>query len=288
MWQCRLQEPARERTDPAVLLEARLRMKEQLGTKYTDAALTIARRMLHDYDLVSHLHSGKTHSRSYFLLLELIAEFPVLQQCLAGGSVRTLHMDVGAGGFIDALLKWAPAADWHATSTTDVYEHIRSAKKNNGHSRLLHHSIAQEVIEPRLVTVQNATVDSVALALQVLHPQGVLLLQCDDPLGNMVGVCCAAFQQVIVCKPRLIAPSAPDFVILAYQRQPGTLLEYTAAQEQLIQMELHGIKQAMSLAVYLTQIDIKTSTDTQKLYFDHVVTNTTRIEKVQRVLSAIM
>jgi hypothetical protein len=288
MWQCRLQEHAHQPAEPERLIEARGRMKDSMGSKYTDAALTVARRMLHECDLIPHLHAGKTHSRSYFLLLELIAEFPVLQQCVDLPNLKSLHLKVGAGGFIDALLKCTPLADWHATSNTEVYEHIRNAKKNNGHSRLLHHSIAQEVGEPRLITVQNAHSEDIELALSILHPQGVLVLQCDNPTDNMVGLCCAAFEHVVVCKPRLIAPSSPDFIIVAHQRHVGTFIEYTAAQEELVRMELEGIQKAMCLATYLTQIDIKNNTDTQKLYFDHVVTNASRIEKAQRVLSAIM
>jgi hypothetical protein len=264
-------------------------MKEDIGTKYTEAALTVARRMLHDYDLIPHLHAGKTHSRSYFLLLELLAEYPALRHIATTANVRTLHLDVGPGGFIDALLKSNLSADWHATSSTEVYEHIRNAKKNNGHSRLLHHSIAQEVGDARLITVQTASPENMALALQILHPQGVLVVQCEEPSSGLVGQCAAHFDHVMVCKPRLLAPSAPDFIIIAAQRRAttGATMEYTEAQEQLVCMELQGIQQARCLATYLTQIDIKNNTDTQKLYFDHVFTNAKRIEKVQLVLSAI-
>jgi len=289
MWQRTLTPHATETdlVDPGVLITARAHMKEHTGSKYTEAALIVARRMLHDYDLVPHLQTGSTRSRAYFLLLELIAEFPILQQCLAAPHVRTLHLDVGPGGFIDAVLKKAPKADWHATSSTEVYEHIRNAKKNNGHARLLHHSIAHEVGEPQLITMQGS-LENLTLALQILHPQGILVAQCDNPYSEVVTVCAAKFQHVVVCKPRLLAPSAPDFIVLAWHPGPAAVpLQPMGVVDALARMELQGIQQAANLAFYLTQIDVKSYADTQTLYFDHIATNASRMEKVHRVLEQI-
>lgn len=296
MWQCSLHEPLHGSLPTgdslAALLSARENMKALTTTQYTEAALAVARRTLHEFDLVPHFHSGPAHSRSYFLLLELYHSFPEIAQCLKTSFVKTLHLDMGAGGFIDALLKLAPSADWHGTSSTEVYEHIRIAKKPNGHARLLHNSISQEVGDPMIITIQGSQIlSNLQIALDILHPQGILIIQCENPYMDIIPTCMSMFEHVYLCKPSMVAPSSSDFIIIASIRKstPSSpmLSSWLIAREILTQLEINGIARAIRLATYLTQMNIKTTTDTQKFYLDHIATNPSRMEKAQRILSKI-
>ena len=295
MWQCSLHEPSNgslpSGNSQAALLHTRQKMAELTGTQYTEAALSVARRTLHECDLVPHYHSGPAHSRSYFLLLEVYHGFPEIAQSLKPVGVKTLHLDMGAGGFVDAIIKIAPTADWHGTSSTEVYEHIRTAKKPNGHARLLHNSISQEVGDPMLITIQGSQITTnLQFALEILHPNGILIIQCDNPYMDIIPTCMGLFDRVYLCKPSMVAPSSPDFVLIASNRRssgPMLLNSWLIAREILTKLEIDGIERSVRLATYLTQSDVKTTNDTQKFYLDHIATNPSRMEKAQRVLSKI-
>jgi hypothetical protein len=290
MWQCDLRqslpsaniEGMRERMDAHIGL-----MNANIGVQYTEESLHIAKRTLHDYDLIPHLHAGAAHGRIYFMFLEIIANFELLQHTLQAKNVRTLHMDVGAGGIIDAVLKYAPHADWHATSRSpDVYQHIRTAKKINGHARFLHDNIAQEVENAMLITCSSSDLDH---AISLLHENGVLLMFCDNVFDDSIGVVLNNFENVHMCKPLIMAPSAPGCIVIAHQKQRSNCIPnaWAHAARQLAEQEYIGRCKAMQLAMYLTNIDIKTTTATQKFYLDYVASSPSRMEKAQRVLNSI-
>jgi 23S rRNA U2552 (ribose-2'-O)-methylase RlmE/FtsJ len=272
-----------------MLMEAREAFKK--STQYTDSAIMVAQRVLHDYYLVPYMHAGAAHNRLFFTMLEIIHEFPYLQEILQSPHVRTLHLEMGPGGFVDAVMHKMPTVDWHATSSTEVYDHIRTAKKINGHSRLLHDNVAQEVSDSMLITIQGGNLETdFSTAMDVLHPDGALVIVCDDPYSNLIATIMGMFEYVYMCKPVTIAPSSPEFVLVAFRRQSKTpiLDAWYSARAELSRSEIAGLRKCMQLATYLTQIDIKSSADTQKFYLDHVAGHPGRMEKAQRVLSSIL
>lgn len=281
-------------TAPLGTDEAVKAAREALQKRASEPAVTLARRALHAYDLVPSVYEGQ-HSRAFFLLCEVVATFPYLRRCLATPQVRTLHFEMSPGGFVDAVLKLAPMADWHATSLSgEVYEHIRLAKKVNGHARLLHDSIVQEVGQAMFVTVQGGSAQDVTLALNVLHPDGVLVVVCSKPNAPEIQECLAEFEHVHLCKPRTMLPSTSECVLVAYRRvsqpvavSPSSLAAWGQAIDILQDHERTAVTESLHLATYLTQIDIKGHADTQKFYLEHLATNSSRIGKAQQLLNFI-
>lgn len=269
--------------------------RELLQKRVGDPAVILARRALHPYDLVPSVYAGHgvAHNRAFFLLWEIIATFPYVRKCLQQPLVRTMHFEMSPGGFVDAVLKIAPTADWHGTSSSgEVYEHIRTAKKINGHARLLHDSVLQEVGQAMFITVQGSNAKhDVSVALNLLHPEGALVVVCADPTAPEIRDCLGEFAHVIICKPQTVLPSSSECVLVAFQRKklpetPG-LAAWGQAMNILHNMEKTAITESLQLATFLTQIDVKNNADTQKFYLDHLATNSSRIEKSQRLINFI-
>lgn len=290
MWQGDLHNWSFQDASPCNIRTAR----EELLKRAAEPAVILARRALHQYDLVPSVYAGQgqVHSRAFFLLLEIVAAFPYLRQCLQQPHVRTVHFDMSPGAFVDAILKIAPTADWHATSVSgEVYEHIRTAKKINGHARLLHDSVAQEVVQAMFVTVQGPNAaQNVPLAISVLHPEGALVIVCNDPTVPEIRDCLAEFTHVHLCKPCTLLPSNSECVLVAYGRQNNinftpALAAWSQAINILHHLEYTAITECLQLATFLTQIDVKNSADTQKFYLEHLATNSSRLEKAQRLFN---
>ena len=106
----------------------------------TEASYEYAKKCVNPLELIQHIDTRTTMPRAYYKVLEVASLFPEVKTAMHG---NTLHLCEAPGCFIDATLYLSGGhCEWHACSLASrtcppFYDHHLSAKKNNGHSRVI-------------------------------------------------------------------------------------------------------------------------------------------------------
>ena len=230
---------ADKHTLDALKIELEEAANEVAATRRTcsQATYEYARKCVNPYELVSHINTNETPStknRAYFTMLELAAVFPGLVDCM---NDCTLHLCESPGSFIDAVLFLSNnRADWHGVSlctkaSVPFYEHHMTAKKPNGHSRVIFGDDSGDLLrrEPArcivyeigaakamLVTADGDTPEEdeasmvpliaaqMFTALRALAPGGAFVLKVyntfERATQQLIGICLNMFQAVSMVK----------------------------------------------------------------------------------------